>query len=215
MHDSMSLPAVLTLICAAAAALILLHYLIRRPRLDARVRMRLLFGLGVLPAAAAAASTAYGMHRTTERSFCGSCHVMSKHLSDAEDPASTSLAARHARNAMFGGTNCYVCHADYGMLGYPLTKLTGMKHVYHYYLGDYGDMPMDQALKEIRVVKPYPNSNCMQCHSGGLDSFKNVREHRALEEDLLTNKVACASAGCHGYSHPFNKDAEGEERVQR
>jgi cytochrome c-type protein NapC len=177
--------------------------------------MRLLFGLAMLPAAAAAASTAYGMHRTTERSFCGSCHVMSKHLADAEDPQSTSLAARHARNPMFGQTNCYVCHADYGMLGYPLTKLNGLKHVYHYSLGDYGDMPVDKALAEIRVVKPYPNSNCMQCHSGNLESFKGVREHRALKEDVLTNRVACASPGCHGYSHPFNKVPQAEEQATR
>jgi cytochrome c-type protein NapC len=177
--------------------------------------MRLLFGLGVFPAACAAASTFYGMHRTTERSFCGSCHVMTVHQTDAEDPESNSLSARHARNPMFGGTNCYTCHADYGMLGYPMTKLGGMKHVYMYYLGGYGKMPIEEALKDIRVAKPYPNSNCMQCHSGGLASFKAVREHKALQEDLLTNRVACASAGCHGYSHPFNKNLPAEEHAQR
>lgn len=214
MHE-LSLAAVLTLVSAAIAALILIQYLIRRPRLNARVRMQLLFGLGVFPMATAAASTAYGMHRTTERSFCGSCHVMSKHEADVDDKESTSLASRHGRNKMFGATNCYICHADYGMLGYPLTKLNGMKHVYHYYIGAYGKMPLEEALKEIRVNKPYPNSNCMECHSGGLDSFENVREHRALQQDLLTNKVACASAGCHGYSHPFNKDQPAEEHAQR
>jgi nitrate/TMAO reductase-like tetraheme cytochrome c subunit len=214
MHE-LSLAAVLTLVLAAVAALTLLHYLVRRPKLDARVRMQLLFGLGVFPVATAAASTAYGMHRTTERSFCGSCHVMGKHQSDVDDPASGSLAARHGRNNMFGQSNCYTCHADYGMLGYPLTKLNGMKHVYHYYIGHYGKMPLDEALRVIRVNKPFPNSNCMQCHSGQLDSFKAVREHRALEADLLTNTVACASAGCHGYSHPFNKDPATEERAAR
>lgn len=214
MHE-LSLAAVLTLVLAGIAALILLQYLIRRPKLNARVRMQLLFGLGVFPMATAAASTAYGMHRTTERSFCGSCHVMSKHEADVDDPESTSLAARHGRNKMFGKSNCYTCHADYGMLGYPLTKLNGMKHVYHYYIGKYGKMPLAEALKEIRVNKPYPNSNCMECHSGGLESFKQVREHRALEQDLLTNTVACASAGCHGYSHPFNKDQPAEEHAQR
>ena len=214
MHE-LSLAAVLTLVLAGIAALILIQYLIRRPKLNARVRMQLLFGLGVFPMATAAASTAYGMHRTTERSFCGSCHVMSKHESDVDDPNSTSLASRHGRNKMFGQNNCYICHADYGMLGYPLTKLNGMKHVYHYYIGEYGKMPLAEALKEIRVKKPYPNSNCMECHSGGLGSFKEVREHRALEQDLLTNTVACASAGCHGYSHPFNKDQSAEEHAQR
>lgn len=213
--QELSLAAVLTLALAAIAAIILVEYLIRRPKLTAAVRMQLLFGLGVFPLGAAAASTAYGMHRTTERSFCGSCHVMTAHQQDAEDPESNSLAARHARNPMFGGSNCYVCHADYGMLGYPLTKLNGMGHVYHYYIGKYGDMTLKEALSEIRVKKPYPNSNCMQCHSGGLASFKAVREHRALQEDLLANKVACASAGCHGYSHPFSKSQPAEEHAQR
>lgn len=216
MMESISIIGAAALAAAALASLLLLHHLIFRPKVTPRVRMRLLFGLGVLPAAAAALSTAEGMHRTTERTFCGSCHVMTEHLKDVENPESTSLAARHGRNHMNGPTNCYVCHADYGMLGYPLTKLNGMKHVYHYYIGHYGKMPIEQALKEIRVAKPFPNSNCMQCHSGKLDSFKHVREHTALEEDLLSNKVACASAGCHGYSHPFNKQQEQEqEHAQR
>lgn len=207
----MTLPGVLTLVFAIGAAALLVDYLIRRPKLNARVRMRLLFGLGVLPLATAAASTAYGMHRTTERTFCGSCHVMSAHEGDVNNPESTSLASRHGRNKMFGETNCYICHADYGMLGYPLTKLNGLSHVYHYYIGSYGKLTLEESLRIIRVNKPYPNSNCMQCHSGKLDSFKSVREHRALEADLTSNKVACASAGCHGYSHPFNKGlAPGE-----
>jgi hypothetical protein len=42
-----------------------------------------------------------------------------------------------------------------------------------------------------------------------------VREHRALKEDVLTNRVACASPGCHGSSHPFNKVPQAEEQATR
>lgn len=215
MTEPIPLLGVAALVSSALAAALLVLFLVRRPTLTAGVRFQLLFGLGVFPIAAAGTSTALGLQRTTERGFCGTCHVMSRHLEDAVDPDSLSLASRHARNAFIGGSACYVCHSDYGAFGYPLTKLNGMNHVYQYYLRGYRQMPLEQALKEIRVVKPYPNSNCVQCHSGGLESFKSVREHRALEDDLKDNKVACASAGCHGYSHPFNKGAQPAEQVAR
>lgn len=193
----------------------LLGFLIRDPPLTARVRARLFFALGVLPLAATTTSTAFGLHRTTEREFCGSCHVMTTHLSDAMDPESMSLAARHSRNQFTGAQACYVCHSDYGAYGYPLTKLNGLNHVYQYYLKGYRAMSLEQFHKEVRTAKPYPNSNCMRCHSGGLDSFQSVREHRALEKDLKANTVACASAGCHGYSHPFNKKEGSREHARR
>ena len=83
--------------------------------------------------------------------------------------------------------------------------------MYMYYFAGYRKMSLAEAVREIRIAKPYPNSNCMQCHSGRLESFRNVREHTALLTELETNKVACASAGCHGYSHPFSKQAIGEQ----
>ena len=196
---------IVALVCCALSAIVLLGFLIRRPPLTVRVRLALLFAIGVLPLAATATSNAYALHRTTEREFCGSCHVMATHLEDAVNPESNSLAARHTRNKFTGEQSCYVCHSDYSALGYPLTKLHGLNHVYQYYLNGYRQMPLEQFHREVRVAKPYPNSNCMQCHSGGLDTFQNVREHRALQADLISNTVSCASAGCHGYSHPFNK----------
>lgn len=214
MNSDISLLGMATLATAGVAVLLLLHHVVFRPKLTNATRVRLLLGLGIFPAATAALTTAEGMHKTTTREFCGSCHVMDAHYKDAMDPESLSLASRHGRNAFIGESNCYTCHADYGMLGYPLTKLTGMKHVYMYYFAGYRSMPLEQAVREIRVVKPYPNSNCMQCHSGRLESWRNVREHAAMLEDLEANKVACASAGCHGYSHPFSKKA-GVEQATR
>ncbi len=198
----------LAIVLAAVASIFLLHHLIARPKLTAMVRLRLLLGLAVFPFGAAVATTASGMHRTTEPSFCGSCHVMVTHREDLESPTSTSLAARHSRSPIIGPTACYTCHADYGMLGYPLTKITGMMHVYHYYIGGYRKMPLEQFHAEIRTVKPYPNQNCRQCHSGTLASFTNVKDHLGVMEELEQNTVSCASAGCHGVAHPFSKRPE-------
>jgi cytochrome c-type protein NapC len=195
----------LALASAAAAAILLLHHLIVRPKLLAATRIKLLLGLAVFPFVAAVSTTASGMQRTTEREFCGSCHVMETHLSDLKDPNSLSLASRHGRNASFGEHACYTCHADYGMLGYPLTKLTGMKHVYFYYFGGYRQMSLEKFHEEVRIAKPYPNANCQQCHSGTLASFSNVRDHLGVLEELKANKVSCASAGCHGVAHRFSK----------
>jgi len=203
---------IVCLVCAAFAIAILGRYLLKKPALDFRWRMVLLLGLGGFPAGAAITSTVDGMHRTTEREFCGSCHTMDPYVFDADDPKSQSLAARHGRNPFFGGRNCYVCHADYGMLGYPLTKLTGMKHVYMYYIAGWRNLTPEEAQAEIHLAKPYDNTNCRQCHSGTLDDWASVPEHVALEKELASNAVSCASGGCHGYAHPFSKK-DGAEAI--
>lgn len=183
----------------------IIGYLRRKPKLSFGTKIYLLFGLGVLPAAAAASSTAAGMQTTTERHFCGSCHVMERHVSDSNDPKSQSLAARHGRNPLFGGQNCYTCHADYSMFGYPITKLNGMRHVYEYYFGGYGQMTLDEAVSKIHIIKPYDNANCRHCHTGTLEDWSKVPDHASLARELASNRVSCASAGCHGYAHPFSK----------
>ncbi len=190
---------------SAAAAAILVWYLVQRPPLDLRVKLWLLLGLGVFPALAAATSTVAGMEATTHREFCGSCHVMDSHFQNAVDPAAQSLAARHSRNPFFGDRSCYVCHADYGMYGYALTKAGGLRHVYEYYLGGYRQMPLEKALKVIHLRKPYDNLNCRQCHTTTVDDWQSVPDHSAFKAELDSNRVSCVSAGCHGYAHPFTK----------
>jgi len=192
---------------ALVAASILIHYLVKKPVLDVATKLRLLLGLGVFPTVAASASTVAGMEETTHREFCGSCHVMAAHFDDTRDPSSQSLAARHSRNPFFGDRSCYVCHADYGMLGYAVTKAGGMRHVYLYYLGGYRQMSLEEAKKDIHLIKPYDNHNCRQCHTTTLADWRRVPEHDSLRAELESNKVSCASAGCHGYAHPFTKPA--------
>jgi cytochrome c-type protein NapC len=127
---------------------------------------------------------------------------MARHQADSEDPASRSLAARHARNPMFGPDNCYSCHADYGMFGTVVTKMGGMRHVW-LYMTEYRNTPIDRAARSIKLVSPYRNANCMQCHSTRGDLWLRVPEHRASLEDQRAERVSCASEGCHGLAHPF------------
>ena len=198
---------IVALVCAVIAATILVIYLVRKPVLTFPVKLWLLLGLGVFPAIAAASSTVSGMERTTQRDFCGSCHVMTAHYQDARDATSQSLAARHTRNPFFGDRSCYVCHADYGMYGYAMTKAGGMRHVYEYYFGGYRNMPLEQFKQVVHLRKPYDNTNCRQCHTTTLDDWRRVPDHVSLKAEVESNRVSCASAGCHGYAHPFTKPA--------
>lgn len=190
---------------ALASAAILLHFLIKKPELDGAVKVRLLFGLGVFPILTAGTSNVRGFAATQSREFCGSCHVMSAHAADVNDPKSTSLAAIHGRNPYFGKENCYSCHKDYGMYGYLITKMGGMGHVYNY-LTEYRTMPLEQAKKQIRIKRPFPNSNCMECHTTEGPRWLKVGDHASSLDGVRSGKVACASAGCHGFAHPFTKD---------
>jgi cytochrome c-type protein NapC len=192
-------------VCAVLAAALLILHLVKRPMLDLRMKLQLFVGLGLLPAVTGVSSTVVGMETTTQREFCGSCQVMQSHYDDASNPASQSLAARHSRNPLFGERSCYVCHADYGMYGYAMTKAGGMRHVYEYYLGGYHSVSLEKFNAEIHLRKPYDNTNCRQCHTGTLRNWSQVPDHVSLKAELESNKVSCASAGCHGNAHPFNK----------
>jgi cytochrome c-type protein NapC len=188
------------IVCAALAAIILIAFLVRRPPLTRGTKLWLLLGIGVFPLGASLTGNVAGFEASTERAFCSSCHVMEPWIRDVSDPQSTSLAAMHSRNKWFGHNSCYTCHADYGMFGTVVTKANGMKHVYHYFT-HYRTMPVEQAKQLIHIYEPYPNRNCLQCHSTTLPGYAEVPEHQSLGDDARSGKISCASAGCHGAPH--------------
>jgi len=194
------------LACAGASALLVLWYLVRRPQPTHATKLVLLAGIGILPLATATTGNVAGFEATKTRRFCSSCHVMTPYGNDSNDPHSTTLAARHARNGLFGDENCYACHADYGMYGTVVTKLGGLRHVYEYTL-HYRNMPLDEARAKIHIRKPFPNATCIHCHSTEGPTWNAVREHASLLDRLRDGSVSCASAGCHGPAHPFSKVA--------
>ncbi len=190
--------------CAATSAILMLWYLVRRPALSNATKIVLLFGIGVLPIATATTGNVAGFEATKARSFCGSCHVMTPYSADSNDPLSTTLAARHGRNADFGDDNCYACHANYGMYGTILTKLGGLRHVYEYSL-HYRNMSLAEARATIHIREPFQNATCMHCHSTEGPIWKLGKDHASLLARLRSGEVSCASAGCHGPAHPFSK----------
>lgn len=200
---------------AAASALgagaILVMHLVRRPSMTGRsgrsAKLLLLLGLGVLPITSATTANVSGFKATQGRQFCGSCHVMEPYAHDSEDPQSRSLAAIHGRNHLFGHDNCYYCHKDYGMYGYVLTKMGGMRHVY-LYLTEFRSMPLEQSKHEIRIRAPLPNTNCMSCHTTTGPRWLSIGDHAASLEGVRAGRVSCASPGCHGYAHPMTKLGE-------
>ncbi len=198
----------IALFCAAGAALIVVTYLVRRPPLVHATKVWLLMGLGVLPIGAAMTGNVAGYEHMKMRHFCGSCHVMGPYESECENLESHSLASRHARNKLFGNENCYACHSDYGMFGTVTTKMGGMGHVWRYYT-EYRDVPLEESAKTIHLRAPFPNDNCMQCHSTELDVWNNVPDHKSSLADVRAGRLSCASGGCHGFAHPFTKPDGG------
>jgi cytochrome c-type protein NapC len=198
-------PVALTCIAfAALSALLVIWYLAFRPPLTRLTKIALLFGIGVFPVGAAMTGNYVGFEATKARTFCGSCHVMKPYTQDSVDPRSTSLAARHARNALFGADNCYACHADYGMFGTVTTKLGGMRHVYEYVL-HYRHMSLEEARTAIHIRHPFQNATCMQCHSTETPDWNAVRDHASLLDRVRSGAVSCASEGCHGPAHAFGE----------
>jgi len=196
----------LALVCGGIATLVIVWFLTRRPALTRATKIWLLVGIGVMPLATATTGNVAGYEATKARRFCGSCHVMTPYSADSEDPHSTTLAARHARNAMFGDENCYACHADYGMFGTITTKLGGLRHVYEYTL-HYRNMSLDEARATIHIRKPFQNATCMHCHSTQVPAWNAVKEHASLLDAVRGGTISCPSAGCHGPAHPFRKVA--------
>jgi hypothetical protein len=66
-------------------------------------------------------------------------------------------------------------------------------------------MPLETALEVIHIRKPYENLNCRQCHTTTGRDWLRVPDHGALKVELDSNRVSCASGGCHGNAHPFSK----------
>ncbi len=190
--------------CAVGSTVLMLWFLVRRPEKTHATKLVLLFGIGILPIATAATGNVASFEATKQRQFCGSCHVMTPYGNDSDDAKSTTLAARHARNASFGDDNCYACHANYGMYGTILTKIGGLRHVYEYTL-HYRNMSLAEARAKIHIRSPFENATCMHCHSTTNPLWNGVKEHKSLLEQLRDGSISCASAGCHGPAHPFSK----------
>jgi hypothetical protein len=116
---------------------------------------------------------------------------MEPFVDDMYDPESSSLAARHYRNRWISDEQCHHCHTSYGAQGTLAGKRDGFRHWLLYVTGTYQE-PMEYS-------GSYPNSNCLECHEETTPLVEG-KSHQALMDDLLANRVQCAT--CHGPPHP-------------
>ena len=195
LHSTEDVLRLTALVAAVIAIAILVWYLIARPALGRSTKIVLLFGLGVMPFAVALTGNISGFEFTMKRQFCGSCHVMRPYVEDAADPASTSLAAIHSRNAAFGEESCYTCHADYQMFGAVTTKLNGMRHLLMYVTEYANTGPYGEGGPPIHMYKPFKNAMCTRCHSTEAPRWLGVEDHAGMLEDIRKGEAKCVD--CH------------------
>jgi hypothetical protein len=98
------------------------------------------------------------------------------------------------------------------MFGTVTTKFAGLRHVYYYYLGGWGDAP---PTKRPRLVKRFPNGTCLHCHARERPRFRARLEHAVHAEAFQRGDVGCATRDCHGPVHPESpRSAKGREKAR-
>lgn len=122
---------------------------------------------------------------------------MEKHVSDISNPKSKTLAAKHFQKSWINEDPCYTCHTNYSMFGDMEAKLHGLRHMW------VGISRPNLNEDQIKIYKPYPDSNCLKCHDNRW--FAKVEEHveAAPEERCLD---------CHEKIHPRTASKEETEK---
>jgi nitrate/TMAO reductase-like tetraheme cytochrome c subunit len=117
---------------------------------------------------------------------------MQPYIDDLHDDKSASLAARHFQHRFARGTECYSCHANYGVHGTFEAKMKGLLDVYKYVTRTY-DLP-------LKMRAPYESALCLKCH-GGAKRYVEALEgiHLRLADQLRTGVLKCV--GCHKLAH--------------
>jgi cytochrome c nitrite reductase small subunit len=152
-----------------------------------------LLSLGIFPLALLAVGSFSVLEYTKEERFCGSCHLtMQPYINDLHNDKSPSLAARHFQHRFARGTECYSCHANYGVHGTFEAKMKGLLDVYKYVTRTY-DLP-------LQMRAPYESALCLKCHSGAkryVEALEGI--HLRLADQLRTGVLKCV--GCHKLAH--------------
>lgn len=156
----------------------------------------LLLILGIAPALLCLATVQVSFQRAETLSFCSSCHTMDPWVNDLKDPNSKALAALHYKNRYILDKQCYRCHADYDLFGPVKAKMNGMHHVIAFYSG--------HIHNPIRLYKPFPNGNCLQCHSESA-KFTQNEAHMPIMDDIRSGEMKCSD--CHGPIHTPKQEA--------
>lgn len=157
-----------------------------------------LLSLGIFPLFLMAVGNFAALEYAKEVRFCGTCHLtMKQYVDDLHNPKSQSLAALHAQNRFAPDTECYSCHADYGLHGTFEAKNTGLRHVYKYTTGTY-HLP-------IKMPNPFDNALCLKCHNGAKRFMAQEihLEGGKVSAELRTGQTECVQ--CHAPAHDIPK----------
>ncbi len=154
-----------------------------------------LLTLGILPLFLIPIANFAVFEYATQVQFCSGCHVvMQPYVDDLHNPKSDSLAAAHFQQRIAPGTECYTCHADYGIHGTFAAKLSGLKDTYHYVTKTYPE--------PIKMYTPFRNEECLKCHNGAKPFMAQAIHLDAdgkVSTDLMSQGTDCTQ--CHGPAH--------------
>jgi mono/diheme cytochrome c family protein/nitrate/TMAO reductase-like tetraheme cytochrome c subunit len=154
-----------------------------------------LLSLGIFPLFLLAVSNFAVLEYAKEERFCGACHLtMKPYIDDMHNAKSTSMAAFHFQHRSAPDTECYSCHANYGVHGTFEAKMTGLRDVYRYVTRTY-HLPL-----KMRV--PFENALCLKCHNGAKRYIAHDI-HLKLSDFLGAEQIKCA--GCHKPAHAIPK----------
>ena len=194
----------LTLIlCLTIIVLIVSTHITHRGRLtEGRARIVHLLSLAILPLLMLPFANFTVVEYTKQINFCGSCHLaMQPYLDDMLQPAHQSLSALHYQDRFTptqAGTECYSCHADYGVHGTFVVKLQGLHDAYSYMMGNY-TLP-------IKLLRPLSDDMCLKCHVNAKPFLSQAlhidSKTGAVSPLILNGTIRCEM--CHPSGHMVN-----------
>ena len=155
-------------------------------------------GLCLIPLAMLPLANVAMLRYSTSDAFCATCHrAMQPYFTDMRDPRGRALAAIHFRDRAMPGTNCYGCHADFGITGMVTAKLAGVRDAWVNLGGAY------------RLPNPagdrFSNRLCLKCHAQSarfLAIDAHLEDNRHIAADLLSDASSCQE--CHGPGHQID-----------
>ncbi len=180
------------------ACIVVSRFLYRDRQTEGSALWLHLLGLGIFPLFLLAVGNFAVLEGATEVKFCGACHLtMKPFIDDLHNQKSQSLASLHFQNRFARGTECYSCHANYGIHGTMEAKLTGLRHVYKYWTSTY-HLP-------IKMPTPFENTLCLKCHNGAKRFMaQDIHLDKGeVSKELRSGETECI--GCHGPAHDVAK----------
>jgi hypothetical protein len=180
---------VLTLLVAAAGAVILLWALLR-----GRLPHAWALASVLLTVAAYGFGAVFMVEKSKSVSFCGSCHVMAPIVRSLNEDDGSLASLHYVSGRVPTAEACYTCHSGYGIWGGARAKRAGFRHMLHTVMGSY-DLP-------LALDGKFDINSCLNCHARA-PRFRAVEAHKPLDlqEALVSGELSCVGV-CHPAAHP-------------